>query len=127
MLCHFSGHPDPEHWPKRVLSPAEGRLSVAADDSVDVVLDDLLPNKEYFIKVDLRIRREGEDEVVLRGEIQSARTATPTATTPASDHAHINEVDVQLAVKDVTAATALVSWRFFSSEEKRFIDGVQLR
>lgn len=37
------------------------------------------------------------------------------------------EIDVQLAAKEVTSVSAVLVWRFFSAEEKQFIDGVQIR
>ena len=39
----------------------------------------------------------------------------------------INEIDVDLAVRDITDQSGYISWRVFSPDEKRFIDGVQIR
>jgi hypothetical protein len=57
----------------------------------------------------------------------SARTpevAVPTDSTPILE---IRRIDVNLTVDNVESKSAFLSWRFFSLEEKQFLDGVQIR
>jgi hypothetical protein len=49
----------------------------------------------------------------------------PAPETPST--LEIRRVDVNLTVDNVESDSAFLSWRFFSFEEKQFLDGVQIR
>ena len=65
---------------------------------------------------------------VILSEILSAKT--PEVTTPSTEPTpglEIRRIDVNLTVENVESTSAFLSWRFFSLEEKQFLDGVQIR
>ena len=61
-------------------------------------------------------------------EILSAKTPEVSLpvieTTPSLE---IRRIEVNLTVENVESHSAFLSWRFFSLEEKQFLDGVQIR
>jgi len=65
---------------------------------------------------------------VILSEILSAKTpeVTPITVEPPSG-LEIRRIDVNLTVENVESTSAFLSWRFFSLEEKQFLDGVQIR
>ena len=107
------------------MTPPDGKLSVSAHGTAEIVLGELLPNKQYFFKVNVHVRRS-LGEVVISSDIMGAKTPAVE-----DDHSEVEDdvrqIDVDLTANEVTSSTAYLTWRFFSSEEKRFVDGVQLR
>ena len=63
---------------------------------------------------------------VINSDITSGRTKPP-ALGPNPVGPQIKRIDIELVYKDVLSKSAHISWRFFSTEEKQFIDGVQIR
>lgn len=90
-----------------------------------VVLNELLPNQQYFLRVALNIQ-ESDKEMLVMSDIISA-TTPPVQIVEVVNDIELRSIDVKLAVSDVTSDSSLVSWRFFSFDEKQFIDGVQIR
>ena len=67
---------------------------------------------------------------VISTDITSGKTLDPVPESTAGTQPGvplIKKIDIELSVKEVRSLSALVSWRFFSTEEKQFIDGVQIR
>jgi len=58
----------------------------------------------------------------MSGQTATAVLATTTVAAP-----RLRPIDVVLSVSEVTDESALVTWRLFSPEERKRIDGVQLR
>ena len=61
-------------------------------------------------------------------EILSAKT--PEVSLPVIEPTpslEIRRIEVNLTVENVESNSAFLSWRFFSLEEKQFLDGVQIR
>lgn len=121
------GHPDPSNWPKRVITPKDGKLSVSSGDEASVVLSELSPNQQYFLKIDLHVRKNDEEAILSSGIVSARTPEVETPAEPALPTTNIERLDVSLTTKEITASTAEVKWRFFSQTEKAFIDGVQLR
>ena len=88
-----------------------------------LVLNELLPNQQYFLRVDLHIQDSPEAMIVMSDIISGI---TPPVT-PTPERLDIRSIDVKLAVSDVDSTTAFISWKFFSFDEKQYIDGVQIR
>ena len=61
------GHPDPNQWPSRVVLPEDGKISVSAEGKTRLVLAELLPNQQYFLKVELHLMVEGGRDEVRNG------------------------------------------------------------
>ena len=124
----IESHPDYTKWPNKEITPDGGLLSLDEYGNINVLLSQLLPNKQYFLRSIVNVR--DHDHVsgfrIMSGEIASIRT-------PATDQAlaeglpKIKKIDIQLGVSEVKAVSARISWRFFSTEEKQYIDGVQIR
>ena len=57
----------------------------------------------------------------------SSRTPEVAVATSPPPTLEIRRIDVNLSVDNVESNSAYLSWRFFSFEEKQFIDGVQIR
>ena len=51
----LQGHPDPGQWPSRVVLPEGGTVSVDPEGRSRLVLAELLPNQQYFLKVELHL------------------------------------------------------------------------
>ncbi len=64
-------------------------------------------------------------QVVIPSDILSANT--PSVSTTETPAASIHHVDVGLSVSDVTKDSAAIRWRFFTPDEKKYVDGVQIR
>ena len=72
----LQGHPDPNQWPSRAVLPEGGTISVSPEGRSRLVLAELLPNQQYFLKVELHLMREGSrDESVITSDVISARTS----------------------------------------------------
>jgi len=56
LLVSSSGHPDPEQWPSRVVTPPDGRLPVTASGESTLVLTELIPGQQYFLRVALHVK-----------------------------------------------------------------------
>jgi hypothetical protein len=54
------GRPDPSQWPSRVVLPEDGKISVNSEDLAKVIVSELLPNQQYFLKVQVHVR-QGQD------------------------------------------------------------------
>ncbi len=54
-------------------------------------------------------------------------TTPPVQVPDETDNIQIQSIDTDLSVTDVGSTSAFVSWRFFSFDEKQYIDGVQIR
>ena len=124
----FQGHPDPNEWPSQVIHPSHGTFNMDANGEAEILLGELLPNQQYFMRVDIHVQPEGglSEDVIVTSDIVSGITP------PCSDGSHvggpeIRPIDVKLGVSDIGPDSASISWRFFSFEEKQFIDGVQIR
>ena len=124
MLILFSGHPDPNEWPNKVIRPDRGSFEVSSEGETKVILTELLPNKQYFLRVALHVKESGE-EITSRSDILSVTTPTPGPSGPPG--VELRPIDVELQVGDVKDDSAFISWRFFSFDEKQYIDGVQIR
>jgi len=123
----LSGHQDPNQWPSKDIKP-QGRLFTVQDDGHSVVLlTDLLPNQEYFLKVTINVR-DTEVESGYR-TITTDITSGRTLPVPVSSVSvpKIQRIDIGLTVKEIQSTSALITWRLFSTEEKLYIDGVQIR
>jgi hypothetical protein len=69
-----------------------------------------------------------ENFQVIFSEILSAKT--PEVSVPVIEPTpslEIRRIEVNLTVENVESNSAYLSWRFFSLEEKQFLDGVQIR
>ena len=64
---------------------------------------------------------------IIPSEILSARTPEVSTSTESTSILEIRRIDVNLTVENVESKSAFLSWRFFSLEEKQFLDGVQIR
>lgn len=121
----FNGHPDPNQWPKTIITPPNGKLVVSENEEANLILSELLPNQQYFLRVDVHIRKDDEPgEVIISSDVKSAKTLPVEVVEPETS---IIPINVELAIKDITSGSAFVSWRIFSAEEKKSIDGVQIR
>ena len=87
-----------------------------------MVLNDLLPNKDYFLRVALSIK---ENDLLVMSDIISARTKD--VENNVGSGIEIRKIDVKLSVNQIKPESAVISWRFFSFDEKKYIDGVQIR
>lgn len=63
FLPRHRGHPDPTQWPKQVITPPNGKLSVTTADETKFVLSDLLPNKQYFLMIHVRVKKSDEEVI----------------------------------------------------------------
>eukprot|EP00095_Tigriopus_kingsejongensis_P003970 maker-scaffold310_size212938-snap-gene-0.12 protein:Tk03970 transcript:maker-scaffold310_size212938-snap-gene-0.12-mRNA-1 annotation:"epidermal cell surface receptor" len=121
----FHGHPDASQWPRRIITPPQGKLSVSENEIANLILTELLPETQYFLKVDIHVRKEDEPgEIIISSDIKSAKTLPIKIELVETT---IIPLDVGLNTKDITAESTFVSWRIFTSEEKQYIDGVQIR
>ena len=76
LTSGLQGHPDPNQWPTRAVLPEDGKISVNREGKARLVLDQLLPNQQYFLKVELHLMSEGSpDESVITSDVFSARTS----------------------------------------------------
>ena len=78
LTAGLQGHPDPNQWPSRVVLPEGGTISVDPEGRSRLVLAELLPNQQYFLKVELHLMTlEGDtgEESVIASDVVSARTA----------------------------------------------------
>ncbi len=50
------GHPDPNSWPSKTINPRHGTFSVDSNEETEVILNELLPNQQYFLRVSLNIQ-----------------------------------------------------------------------
>ena len=68
-------------------------------------------------------------QFVIPGQILSGRTlpVKEETTTEAAFEAVIKVVEMDLEVNEVTDEAAKVTWRLFKAEEKKYVDGVQVR
>ena len=57
----LQGHPDPNQWPKRIITPPGGKLVVSEEDEARVVFSELLPNQQYFLKVLVHVRQDDDN------------------------------------------------------------------
>ena len=124
MIEFSSGHPDPNEWPNKVVRPNRGSFEVSSSGETKVVLTELLPNKQYFLRVDLFVKESGE-EITSKSDILSVTTLSPVP--PGPPGVELRPIDVVLQVDKVTDDSAYIHWRFFSLDEKQYIDGVQIR
>jgi hypothetical protein len=110
-----------------VIHPKQGSFFVNENSETKVVLTELLPNQQYFLRVALHIRDGNEEpDLVVMSEILTASTP-PVQIIPILNDIEIRSIDVKLTVDDLKSSSAFVSWRFFTFNEKQFIDGVQIR
>jgi hypothetical protein len=62
----FRGHPEPEKWPSINITPKNGLFSVDENEISSFVLNQLLPNTQYFLKVALHVRDADAEKVIFR-------------------------------------------------------------
>ena len=113
-------HPGgPDKWPARVITPEGGRIN-AENGHAQLILPDLLPDLEYFLRVSL-VLSDVSDPVV--SEIISFRTLPP----PQPPTPDIEYLDMELTASEVTTDSVRLTWRYLKPAEKPYIDGIQLR
>ena len=84
------GHPDPNQWPSRAVLPEGGTISVNSEGKSKLVLAELLPNQQYFLKVELHLMVEGSrEESVIASDVVSARTS---AVEPSTTEYQVNNI-----------------------------------
>ena len=72
----FQGHPDPNEWPHQVIHPDHGLFKSNDNGETRVVLTNLLPSQQYFLRVDLHLQ-DVRDERVIMSNLISAITLAP--------------------------------------------------
>ena len=89
----LQGHPDPGQWPSRVVLPEGGTVSVDPEGRSRLVLAELLPNQQYFLKVELHLMavEGGGEESVIASDVVSARTA---AVEPSTTELQVNTSNI---------------------------------
>ena len=97
---------------------------MSSDGETKAILTELLPNKQYFLRVALFVKESGE-EITSRSDILSVTTLSPVP--PGPPGVELRPIDVKLEVDNVKPDSAHISWRYFSFDEKQYIDGVQIR
>ncbi len=68
------GHPDWTQWPKKIIRPPGNTFHVDADDKTTVILSELLPNQQYFLRVSLNVQEYNSEDVVVISNIVSGST-----------------------------------------------------
>ena len=120
FVSGLGGHQDPNNWPSQDIEPKNGLF----EENTSIVLSGLLPNKQFFLKTTILVR-ESDGYKSIDTDIASGHTPQIAVTDPKLPK--IKRIDIELTVKDVKSTSALANWRFFSTEEKQYIDGVQIR
>ena len=93
LTAGLQGHPDPDQWPSRVVLPEGGTISVDPEGRSRLVLAELLPNQQYFLKVELHLMtvEGGGEESVIASDVVSARTA---AVEPSTTELQVNTSNI---------------------------------
>ena len=117
----------PDEWPKKLVLPYNGIFNVDINGQLRVALGDLLPDKRYFMRIDIHVVETEKSEKIIKSRIVS--TVTPAVDVIATEEPSLNirEIDIKIKIGKVKSTSVYVSWRFFTSDEKKYIDGVQIR
>ena len=59
----FRGHPDPEQWPSTTITPKNGLFTLDENEETKFMLAQLLPNQQYFLKVEMHVRDSDVEKV----------------------------------------------------------------
>ena len=97
---------------------------------MEILIDQSEPFSDQKIVSQIRLNDlHFSFQFVIPGQIMSARAppAREETTTEAAFEAVIKVVEMEVEVSEVTEDGARVTWRHFKTEEKRFVDGVQVR
>lgn len=121
----FQGHPNWQEWPSEEIRPRGGSFEVDDNDLSSFVLSGLLPNQQYFLRVSLHCQES--DQVVISDILSGSTPLIPKRDCIVDCDIVLRSIDVELAVADVSANSAFISWRYFSFDEKQYVDGVQIR
>ena len=124
QVFYTSGfHQDPNEWPKKQIVPPGGVFNVDSEGQTQVVLTDLLPNQQYFLRLALNIQESSQDRIEILSDILSVTTPL----TPEINEINIKKIDTKLSADGIKSKSAYISWRYFNLDEKQYIDGVQIR
>eukprot|EP00096_Caligus_rogercresseyi_P011409 TRINITY_DN4478_c0_g1_i1.p1 TRINITY_DN4478_c0_g1~~TRINITY_DN4478_c0_g1_i1.p1 ORF type:complete len:1447 (-),score=380.43 TRINITY_DN4478_c0_g1_i1:293-4633(-) len=118
----------PEDWPPRVVTPENGVFNLQPDGKLRLVLGGLLPAQKYFLRVDAHVKTSANDvehKKIIKSKIMSVQL--PHSEEPAPPKLSIEEINLNLNVDRIQPDSAYVTWRYFTLEEKKYIDGVQIR
>ena len=124
----LAGHPDADRWPQQEAEPEGGLLPGGGDLFADprgrALLCNLVPNLQYFLRVSLLLSDHPGQAAV--GDIVTVKIPPPAPATPPP--VPVVYIDLELEAVTVGTTTAKIVWRHFNvTEEKPYIDGVQLR
>ena len=128
----FSGPQNPDNWPEVKIAqeggaiPSTGQL-FGKEVAGHALLCQLTPGIEYLLRPGVVVEDEEGDEVgTSRGIIVTAKIDFTEVVKPSQPV--VVYVNMSLSTMDVTATSARIEWRHLEeSEEKPFVDGVQLR
>lgn len=109
----------------QVIQPPGNAFKVDENSQTEVVLNGLLPNQQYFLRVSLNIQEN--DQFVVSDILSGTTPQLPLVNCVANCDVVLRKIDVKLTVDDIKSDSAFISWRFFSFDEKQYIDGVQIR
>ena len=124
QVFYTSGlHQDPNEWPKKQIVPPGGVFNVDSEGQTQVVLTNLLPNQQYFLRLALNIQESSQDRIEILSDILSVTTPL----TPEINEINIKKIDTKLSADGIKSKSAYISWRYFNLDEKQYIDGVQIR
>ena len=124
QVFYTSGlHQDPNEWPMKEIKPPGGLFDVNSEGETQVLLNELLPNQQYFLRLALNIQESSQNRIEVLSDILSV--VTPIID-PIIDIIR-EPIDTKLSVDGIKSSSAYVSWRFFNLQEKQYIDGVQIR
>ncbi|UXI16979.1 glycogen phosphorylase [Sarcoptes scabiei] len=98
--------------------------------NIEYHLGKLHPDATYFLQIELMIETltAGPISEIYKVYLPSLPvTTSTTTTTTTSTLPPIIMLDMRLSVEDIDSTTVQVHWRPFTAQEKKFIDGVQIR
>ncbi|XP_060536769.1 putative epidermal cell surface receptor isoform X1 [Cylas formicarius] len=109
---------DFDSWDLQVFAPPNDLI---ATPSLEFDLRDLVPDREYKIKITITLRDLHNTK---SSRVYKIRTPTEEETTTLPP---VIPIEPDLEISDINSTWVTVVWRKFTEYELQFIDGVQLR
>ena len=89
--------------------PPGGVFNVDSEGQTQVVLTNLLPNQQYFLRLALNIQESSQDRIEILSDILSVTTPL----TPEINEINIKKIDTKLSADGIKSKSAYISWRYF--------------